>query len=268
MEEEHQNSYFWAAYVDFMMILFFIAFGLGAVVLTKYQQEKKKVVEVSGEHYKTKKQNDSLVLQLDKYISLVQEADRITAIIKKEFDNNGLKIDFTNNKKIKLEGDYLFETGSALLKKEAIDSIILIGTSLMPVLQRDSNFTKCAIIVEGHADSDGDETENYNLSCRRAYAIVKIWADSCNLKLPDFEILPVGFGESQPYNGNTNATKDERTLNRRIEIAIAPKFNELLKIVRATQVKNIETKLPISSPDRESLPVNKPQDPNKRAIKL
>ncbi|MCS3794823.1 flagellar motor protein MotB [Niastella sp. OAS944] len=237
MEDEHQNSYFWAAYVDFMMIVVFIAFGLGAAALAKYRNEKKKVEILKGKFYTTKEQNDSLALNLEKYVSLVQEADHITAVIEKEFDNKNLRVDFTNSKKIKLEGDFLFKSGGATLRPEAIDSIVLIGKSLVAALKKDSNFAKCAIMVEGHADSTDTEFNNYILSFNRSLAIVQIWADSCNLKMPEYDILPVGFGELYPYNGNQNSTSEERRLNRRIEIAIMPKLNEFFNIVRAAQKK-------------------------------
>jgi outer membrane protein OmpA-like peptidoglycan-associated protein len=251
MEDEHQNSYFWAAYVDFMMIVVFIAFGIGAAVLAKYQQEKRKATIIKGMNDSIKEENDSLALQLEKYVSLVQEADNITAIIQREFANKSLRVDFTNNKKIKLEGDFLFASGSAVLRAQAIDSIVLIGKSLVLSLKKDSNFAKCAIIVEGHADSCGSESLNYSLSFSRSQAIVQIWSDSCNLKMPEYDILPVGFGELYPYNNNHNSTLSERRQNRRIEIAIAPKLNELFKIVRAASKKDTFIISPTGRPSRK-----------------
>jgi outer membrane protein OmpA-like peptidoglycan-associated protein len=71
------------------------------------------------------------------------------------------------------------------------------------------------ILIEGHTDSQGTEEYNQELSERRA-ASVSIQLK--NLEVSGSRISEVGYGEMQPVADNS--TKEGRSQNRRVEVAI------------------------------------------------
>ncbi|MEI6949302.1 OmpA family protein [Paraflavisolibacter sp. H34] len=205
--DEQNNDYFWPSYVDFMMVLFFIALGLGGYMFLEYNNKIK-----AGRKYET----------------LVKEVIRINESLKNEFERNHLQIDFSNKEKIKLKGDFYFETASYELKSdEAVRNIRAIGRSFKKVLDADSNFAKYSILVEGHTDDVADDDYNNILSYNRALCITRIWSEGYGFQLPRYDIIASGFGERKPVADNI--TPAHRALNRRIEISIIPKLSEFTK---------------------------------------
>ncbi|MFQ5345574.1 MAG: OmpA family protein [Mariprofundus sp.] len=69
--------------------------------------------------------------------------------------------------------------------------------------------------VAGHTDSSGSATYNQTLSARRA-ASVKAYFEAHGIDAS--RLTSKGFGESQPVT--TNATKEGRAKNRRVELRI------------------------------------------------
>lgn len=68
------------------------------------------------------------------------------------------------------------------------------------------------ITIEGHTDSKGTETYNYELSKKRANAVSSFLSAQGVAKV---RLKSVGYGEQQPIDDNTEAAA-----NRRVEIAI------------------------------------------------
>jgi outer membrane protein OmpA-like peptidoglycan-associated protein len=75
-----------------------------------------------------------------------------------------------------------------------------------------------SIRIEGHTDSLGSETYNYNLSLLRAKAVAAFLTDEKGLA-PD-RVATAGCGEWKPLA--SNQTDEGRTLNRRFELVILP----------------------------------------------
>jgi len=71
------------------------------------------------------------------------------------------------------------------------------------------------IVVEGHSDSKGDEAYNQKLSLRRAWAVHDYLV---HLGVASDRILVVGKGATVPIA--TNATKEGRAQNRRVELVV------------------------------------------------
>ena len=77
-------------------------------------------------------------------------------------------------------------------------------------------FPEARIVVEGHTDSQGNESMNQSLSRRRAIAVREYLLS--NIAMSADRIAAVGFGESRPVAPNN--TEAGRTRNRRIEITL------------------------------------------------
>ncbi len=105
----------------------------------------------------------------------------------------------------------IFATGSADLKKEALEPLILISKIL--------NFFPYEIRVEGHTDnvpiSKPQYPSNWELSFARGLAIAKLF-QSEGVSPSRFQII--GYGEFKPIADNK--TEEGKALNRRVEIFV------------------------------------------------
>ena len=88
------------------------------------------------------------------------------------------------------------------------------------------------ILIEGHTDSQGTEEYNQELSERRTASVS---SQLKNLEVSGSRISEVGYGEMQPVADNS--TKEGRSQNRRVEVAIYAN-NKLKKAADNTSLKN------------------------------
>ena len=109
--------------------------------------------------------------------------------------------------------DLLFEFGSDQLAEGARLSLMKLGFLIQK--NPDSVF-----IIEGHTDTIGSDESNLTLSERRAAAVVG-WLQS-SLRLTSERIRAVGMGETRTL-ANPQGTKEEQSLNRRVEIKVRPR---------------------------------------------
>ncbi len=72
------------------------------------------------------------------------------------------------------------------------------------------------ITVEGATDSVGSAEYNYDLSQRRANAVIQYLA--AEKSVPDYKIYPIGLGTDKPVE--TNKTAGGRAKNRRVNIRL------------------------------------------------
>lgn len=94
-----------------------------------------------------------------------------------------------------------------------------INPDFLPLFQIGANLTmvdeRVTITVIGHADSQGDERSNLELSQARVDAVKAAYVElGAN---PD-QIIAIGKGETEPLADNS--TPEGRTLNRRVEFII------------------------------------------------
>lgn len=142
------------------------------------------------------------------------------------FENNGLTIEKRNGKVyVSLDESLLYQSGSYSIDPKGQEVL----KKLAVVLEQNTDIN---ILVEGHTDnvplkSSGPIADNWDLSVRRATAVVKIIVD--NSKVDPSRLTAAGRGEYVPIA--SNKTKEGRTQNRRTEIILSPKLDELLEIL-------------------------------------
>jgi outer membrane protein OmpA-like peptidoglycan-associated protein len=109
---------------------------------------------------------------------------------------------------VRLKNDILFDSGSAILKPEAITEISKVGDIL-------NKYPEDRIRVEGHTDNTGRAPANEALSLRRAEAVKNVLTSR---GVKDGQIFVLGLGQTKPIVANT--TPKGRATNRRVELHI------------------------------------------------
>ena len=144
------------------------------------------------------------------------------------YENKGLTVEVRDSKVyVSMENKLLFKSGSWTLEVEGQRAISSLGDVL-------ADNPDISILIEGHTDNipysgRGPLKGNWDLSTKRATSIV-------NTLLENIEILPqnltaAGRGEYLPIA--TNSTIEGRAANRRIEVILSPKLDEINQIINA-----------------------------------
>jgi outer membrane protein OmpA-like peptidoglycan-associated protein len=109
---------------------------------------------------------------------------------------------------VKLKNDLLFDSGSAVLKPQAIEEISKLGDIL-------SKYPDDRIKIEGHTDNTGKASSNEELSMRRAQAVKNVLQGR---GVKDTQMMVLGMGQTKPIG--ENKTTQGRATNRRVELHI------------------------------------------------
>ena len=144
----------------------------------------------------------------------------------KAFEGKGLIVHQKDGKVyVSMENKLLFESGSWNVGAEGKKAVDLVGKVL-------GDNPDISVLIEGHTDNDkitgtlgGGVENNWDLSTKRATAIVNIL--SANPKVKKENLTAAGRSEYNPLVSNDNA--DGKAKNRRIEIILTPKLDELTK---------------------------------------
>jgi chemotaxis protein MotB len=136
-----------------------------------------------------------------------------------------LSVEVKNGKVyVSLSDKLLFPSGSADLNKGGMDAIGKLGTVL-------KNNPQINIDVVGHTDSLRINTakyrNNWELSTARATTITKLLTDKYGVA--GARLTASGASKYNPIA--SNETKEGRAKNRRTEIILTPKLQELFKIL-------------------------------------
>ncbi len=142
------------------------------------------------------------------------------------FNNNGLTVHEKNGKVyVSMDEKLLFQTGRWQVDPNGQQAI----RDLSQVL---ADNTDINIMVEGHTDNvpmrgSGAVKDNWDLSVMRATAVTKILTQNENID--PSRIIAAGRSKYIPLT--SNETAEGRQMNRRTEIILTPKLDELLKII-------------------------------------
>ena len=146
----------------------------------------------------------------------------------KAFEGKGLTVTEKDGKVyVSMENKLLFESGSWTVGSEGKKAVDLVGKVL-------GDNPEISVLIEGHTDNDkitgtigGGVENNWDLSTKRATAIVNIL--SANTKIKKENLTAAGRGEFAPLMSNESA--EGKAKNRRIEIILTPKLDEISKML-------------------------------------
>ena len=146
----------------------------------------------------------------------------------KAFEGKGLTVTEKDGKVyVSMENKLLFESGSWTVGAEGKKAVDLVGKVL-------GDNPDISVLIEGHTDNDkitgtigGGVENNWDLSTKRATAIVNIL--SANAKVKKENLTAAGRGEYAPLM--SNETAEGKAKNRRIEIILTPKLDEISKML-------------------------------------
>ncbi len=142
----------------------------------------------------------------------------------KGFSSNELTVVQKNGKVyVSLSENLLFPSGSAVVNPKGVDAL----SKLAAVLNVNSDV---AVNIEGHTDSipiRGRFTDNWDLSTARANSIVRVLVN--NYKVDPLRVIASGHSYFDPLQ--SNSTAEGRAKNRRTEIILSPKLDEMYKLI-------------------------------------
>ncbi len=125
----------------------------------------------------------------------------------------------------------LFPTGSAVVNQRGIKALSMLSD----VLKRNN----MEIMVEGHTDdvpiSNSKYKDNWDLSVARATSVTRLLIKD---KIAPERMIASGRSKYHPYEANNNV--EARKLNRRTDIVIVPKLEELYSLIN--QNNNLQLK--------------------------
>ncbi len=144
------------------------------------------------------------------------------------FEGKGLTIEQKNGKVyVSMENKLLFQTGSWAVGVEGKKAVVEVAK----VLAQNPDIS---VLIEGHTDDDkilgnigGGIENNWDLSTKRATAIVNILSENKGVKKGN--LTAAGRGEYSPLLSND--TSEGKAKNRRIEIILTPKLDEISKML-------------------------------------
>jgi chemotaxis protein MotB len=176
------------------------------------------------------KKREAKVMELE---NALKQKDEASAALKKKlsdalynFENKGLTITQKDGKVyVSMDESLLFASGKTAVEPKGVEAL----KNVAKVLEQNTDIN---IMIEGHTDDVpmkglGDVKDNWDLSVMRATSVTKILLG--NAKIEAKRIVASGRGEFLPLDAAK--TSEARKKNRRTEIILTPKLDELLKVL-------------------------------------
>jgi chemotaxis protein MotB len=169
---------------------------------------------------------------LDEMRDIIARQDSITrrlnSILRNSllgFNSDELSVEIKNGKVyVSMSDKLLFRSGSVTVEEKGKEALKLLGD----VLGKNPDID---ILVEGHTDNVPIKTsvfkDNWDLSVVRATTIVRILSG-------EYQIAPTRLtasGRGEYFPKSDNDSQDGRARNRRTEIILSPKLDEIMQIL-------------------------------------
>lgn len=143
------------------------------------------------------------------------------------FEGKGLTVEQKNGKVyVSMENKLLFGSGSYAVGAEGKKAVTEVGKVL-------GDNPDISVLIEGHTDNDaftasGPIADNWDLSTKRATAIVAILSE--NKSVNKQNLTAAGRSEYSPLA--SNSTAEGKAKNRRIEIILTPRLDEIAEMLK------------------------------------
>ena len=208
----------------------------------QWEDAKKNAADLAGMANMTQQQLEAEQKRLTEMRQLLDQQRETLENIRKKmtdalvgFNSTELSI-FTKNGKVyvSMQENLLFPSGSAAVNPKGKEAL----GKLAQVLNANPDIS---ILIEGHTDSvpiKGRYQDNWALSTARSTAIVRVLTDT--YQVDPVRITASGRSKYDPLD--TNETPEGRKRNRRTEIILAPKLDELMRLIeQPTPVSGSQT---------------------------
>lgn len=141
------------------------------------------------------------------------------------FKSSELSVAIKNGKVyVSLQENLLFPSGSAVVNPKGKEAL----GKLAAVLNQNPDIT---VDIEGHTDSipiHGKYQDNWDLSLARSASIVRIL--TVDYRVDPMRVIASGHSAYDPVQ--SNSTPEGRALNRRTDIILSPKLDELYRLLQ------------------------------------
>lgn len=199
--------------------------------LNKEASNKQSLLTKSGQELVSqRKKLEQLQGLMDQQRKAIEEIRRKMADALTGFKSNELTVATKNGKVyVSLQENLLFPSGSAVVNPKGKEAL----GKLAEVLNVNPEIT---VDIEGHTDSipiRGKYQDNWDLSLARAASIVRIL--TIDYKVNPERVIASGHSQYEPVQSNSNA--EGRALNRRTDIILSPKLDELFKLLQSSSAK-------------------------------
>jgi chemotaxis protein MotB len=188
-------------------------------------EEARLITMQKGLQARSKRVNELEAIIASKDAKMNALKDAISAALT-NFEGKGLTVEQRNgNVYVSMENKLLFESGSWEVNLRGREAVVELGKVL-------GDNKEIAVLIEGHTDNvpygeKGLIKNNWDLSTKRATAIVNILTENNNI--PKDNLTAAGRGEYAPIA--SNETSEGRAKNRRIEVVLTPKLDEINKLL-------------------------------------
>lgn len=193
--------------------------------LTAKEEKLKKLTADLASREKRVNELEAMISRKDSLVTALKNKVKDALL---GFENNGLTIEQKNGKVyVSMDESLLFSSGSYAVATKGVDVL----KKLAKVLEQNQEIN---ILVEGHTDNvplngKGDIADNWDLSVKRATSVVKII--TTNSSVNPKRLTAAGRSEYVPLDMSNTA--DGRKKNRRTEIILSPKLDELLQMLES-----------------------------------
>ncbi|MBI6117210.1 OmpA family protein [Salegentibacter maritimus] len=202
-------------------------------LLAELEEKEQALVAEQARLDKLQRDLDARSRRVDELESLIAAKDAKMNALKDaiskaltNFEGKGLTVEQRDGKVyVSMENKLLFSSGSWAVNAEGRQAVNQLGK----VLAQNPDI---AVLIEGHTDNvpyrgSGTLKDNWDLSTKRATSIVQILKENNNIDPQN--LTAAGRGEYAPIA--TNETAEGKAKNRRIEVILTPKLDEVTKLL-------------------------------------
>lgn len=202
-------------------------------LLAQLEAKEQALASENGRLQKLKEDMDARSQRIAELESMIASKDAAMNKLKNaiskaltNFEGKGLTVEQRDGKVyVSMENKLLFQSGSWAVGANGKQAVNQLGAVL-------AENPEIAILIEGHTDNDpytgtGVINSNWDLSTKRATAIVQILKE--NSAINPENLTAAGRGEYAPIASND--TSEGKAKNRRIEVILTPKLDEISKLL-------------------------------------